>query len=172
MKNNKGVTLLELLVAISLLTLIIFAGGGIYLSGWNMFRDAQYQAQAQQNAMVPMAHIVKKAKEGTMFSGTPSGTPGIYPYFTLTIDDDGTPSDFTDDDTINYALTGTQITCAQTPPSGTATTTTVGTHISSCSFTYGGTNPVADITITATDNQGNNPITLNSSIELRYMSAS
>jgi type II secretory pathway pseudopilin PulG len=56
----RGITLIEILIAISLLTLVIFAGSAIYLSGWNMFRDAQARAQAARNATIPMMHVQKE----------------------------------------------------------------------------------------------------------------
>ncbi len=59
-KKLQAVTLIELLIAMSLVTLIIFAGSAIYLSGWNMFRDAQSRAQAARNAIIPMMHVKKQ----------------------------------------------------------------------------------------------------------------
>lgn len=57
MNNNRGVTLLELIIAISLLTLIIFAGSSIYLSGMNLSLGAQYATQAHRNAQLAMMHM-------------------------------------------------------------------------------------------------------------------
>lgn len=62
MKKNKGITLLELLIAGALLFVIIGSLGGIYVSGWNFFREAQYHTQAQQNAMVAVMHMGKQLR--------------------------------------------------------------------------------------------------------------
>lgn len=63
MRTNSGLTLLEVLIAISLLVLVIFAGSGIYLSGMNLSADAQYSAQAHRNAQVVMMHIEKTVRQ-------------------------------------------------------------------------------------------------------------
>lgn len=172
MNKNKAVTLIELLIAISLLTLILLAGTGIYLSGWNLFRNGQLIAQAQRNAVMPMMDITKNLQRGTSLIG---GTGAAIQTLSFTIDDNNTPSDLTDDDTILYtyttptppATTG-PITRHTTPPSGPPTTITIANNISACAFTYSDTNPIVTINITATDNNSGNPYILNSTAELRY----
>lgn len=63
MKNNNGVTLLELILAISMLTLILFAGSSIYLSGMNLSADARYSTQAHRNAQIVIMHIEKYVRD-------------------------------------------------------------------------------------------------------------
>lgn len=82
-KNQKldtGITLLELLIAITLLALVMFAGSGIYLSGWNMFRDAQLRAQAARNALIPMMHIMEGIRQAASECiSEPAATPdGVF----------------------------------------------------------------------------------------------
>lgn len=57
-RNNKaGVTLIELLIAMSLTVVIMSAGGGFYLSFANMTNDAITSTQAQRNAHIALMHI-------------------------------------------------------------------------------------------------------------------
>lgn len=63
MNINKGITLVELIIAISLLSLVTLTASGIYLSGWNMFRDAQYRCQSQRNAMIPIMRMVNDLQQ-------------------------------------------------------------------------------------------------------------
>ena len=62
MNKDNGITIIELIIAISLLSLAALTAGGIYLSGWNMFREAQYRSQSQRNAMVPLMHMIRNLK--------------------------------------------------------------------------------------------------------------
>lgn len=168
MTNNKAITLIELLIAISLLVLIIMAGTGIYLSGWNMFRDAQYISQAHRNALIPMMHITKQLQQGTSIISGTNTSPLIF-----NIDFSNTPANLADDHRIAYTFVSAsnQITCNRTPPSGSATPIFTANYITNCSFTYNSTIPVVRININATDNNGGNTYSLSTSTELRYTSA-
>lgn len=81
-KSSSGVTLLELLVAMSLLVLVIFAGSGIYLSGISLSVDAQSSAQAHRNAQIVLMHIEKYvvncATEFSIKDGNKTLEFGIY----------------------------------------------------------------------------------------------
>lgn len=61
--KKRGVSLIELIIAIAILTMVVFAAGGILLTGWKMFRGSKYDAQAQRNAMLPLIHIQKTINE-------------------------------------------------------------------------------------------------------------
>jgi len=94
MSKDKGVTIIELIIAISLLSLVALTASGIYLSGWNMFRDTQYRSQSQRNAVVPLMHMVRTLKRAvrvvqsganlqfTVYTGAESGNwaPAIEQY--------------------------------------------------------------------------------------------
>lgn len=166
MKNNKSFfSLIELFIATSLLALIILAGSGIYLSGWLMSRDAQFMMQAQRNAMGPMAHMEKKMREGAnSFSG---GTkPGVDVY--------GSPPDFSQPPTIErvYIYDQNQQTITYTPSSYAVPQQTfiIGRNIQSFNCTTAHSDTILNVTITATDNNGQNPYTLTSSIRATYTS--
>lgn len=170
--NNKSVTLLELLIAMSLLTLIVFAAGGIYLSGWGMFRDAQLMAQAQRNAMVPMAHMQKHLQQAASdFVNWPGffGANILFcPVYTQVPEQfNSHPSntaayiyDLDGSDRIRYIDTAEN-------------EHIIATHITACNFTVdhilqedsgASSGTVVNITITATDNTGQHSYTLNSSV--------
>lgn len=170
-KKTNGITLIELLIAISLLALILLAGSGIYLSGWQMFRQAQLIAQAQRNAMIPMAHMVKNLQQAT-YIGSYSHTTTFIKFI---MDDNNTPNIQTDDDTVWYTFDNTAHTITYQvepyPLPSVTTTTTIGTHIDSCSFTHVEEyNPLVIVSITATDNSGGNQYALTTTIESRYFS--
>lgn len=165
-KKTNGITLIELLIAISLLTLIIFAGSGIYLSGWNMFRQAQSMAQAQRNAMIPMAHMVKNIKDGAsalyLSAEAPKFTFFIY----------GNPPNFgtRPPDQIAYLHSGTNIIYEISIATGHWQFYTIGNHIQDFVLSSDHNNNILNVTITATDNNGNNPYTLTSRIRASYTS--
>lgn len=172
MRLTKGITLLELLIAISLGTLIVLASGAIYLWGWQMFRDAQYIAQAQRKAMVPMMHIVKELQQ----------MAGIFqPAFAIELPQEAPPESIF---TLIHFLTYT------TPPNFSDGPTEhhiyawdtdlhqilydgniIGNHIANCDFTENQVHGriIYTIEITATDNNDNNPYTLISNVEARYI---
>lgn len=157
-KSTIGITLLELIVASSLLTLIVLAGGGIYISGWNMFRDAQFTSQAHRNALLPMAHMVKHLQEaasefnasGTSLDFMQYGTP---PTITSRYFFDAGPNRI-----IYY-------------PDITAPGLIIGTNIQSCTFTERHSDTdgiIVVIDITATDSRGQNSYQLLSKVTARY----
>lgn len=178
LKPNKGITLIELLIAIFISTFILLATGGIWLTGWNMFRQSQFTAQSYRNAMIPMAHIVKNLQQATPWNGNLSNywngrAPGDYTDIEFRIDDGNTPSDFANDDALRYIVIGTDLWCNRTNFPGPAPTNSViGIRILNANFIYGGTNPVVGIRMNSTDNNGGNPYTLNTSVESRYMPGS
>lgn len=172
MKKNTGITLIEIIVAISLLTLILLAGGGIYISGWNMFRDAQHTAQSQRNAVLPMTHMAKNLQDAISFT-VPAPTPNILQFVVYSANP---PSPTitrryifqnnqivydpdTTDNNGNEQIIGTHIPSNQNPPP---------TATSPFAITHGGI--VVTITITAEDNrdQGLNLHTISSTVEARY----
>lgn len=166
MKKTRGITLIEIIVAISLLTLILLAGGGIYISGWNMFRDAQHTAQSQRNAVLPMTHMAKNLQDAITFT-VPAPTPNTLQF----VEYDGTARAYrfennqieydpdTTNDNGNEQIIGTHIPSDQNPPPAAT---------SPFAITHGGI--VVTITITAEDNrdQGLNLHTISSTVVARY----
>lgn len=63
MKNNRGLTLLELLVAINISTLVFFAGGGVYLSSINMSSGVIENAKTVNSLQIAIAHIKKNVSD-------------------------------------------------------------------------------------------------------------
>lgn len=55
--NNNGVTLLEILIAITLMVSVLFAGGGFYLSGINLSENLSNFCQANRHAQIALMHI-------------------------------------------------------------------------------------------------------------------
>lgn len=156
MKDNKGVTLLELLIAMSLLILVLFAGSGVYLSNASIYEDARQFSQAQRNAQIPIMHIKKYVKdcasnfrilnndgminavgstvEFMIFANANDIEPIIRRRYELT---DGMVRYY-----VNYA--------DQNSPFSI-----IGQHISNCTFSAPGDGHVLEVQITGMDNNDN-----------------
>lgn len=87
MKYNNGVTLIELLISMSLLTLIVFSGSSIYLSGMNMSVDAQYSAQANMNAQLVMMHFEKYVRVAATEFDIPNDNTLIFKTYNINFPD-------------------------------------------------------------------------------------
>lgn len=167
--NNNGITLMELIVAISLLSLVMFAGTGIYLSGWNLSRDAQAIAQAQRNATLPMIHITKNLKEAIRF-GNDAWVISYFPFQSTSVleySSYNTPFDGSTTDKGYYLYNNSLY---YSPNDSYGSDTPIGNNITQFQYTltHGtGNQLIAQITITATDNNNGNPYTLTTSIEAR-----
>lgn len=174
MKNNRSVTLIELIIAMSLLTLVILAGSGIYLSGWNIFRDAQAITQAQRNAMVPMAHIVKTMMQGAGFVQSMAVEPPEHPEYSITFETYNTPQElFTGPTLPNYFSFDPDTHQIIYSNTNMASPLIIGVHIHNCAFEpdFNHSETIVNITITARDNN-NNPgseYTTQSRVLQRYM---
>lgn len=164
-KTCNGVTLLELLIAISLLTLIIFAGSGIYLSGMNISLDAQYSTQAHRNAQMVMMHIEKfvhnAASSFTINNNNNSGDKTLQ-FKSYNIDlanpDFSSPPSML----IQYSFDADlhQITF------NSGNNSMVFNHINDCSFeTSANDGVVLKVIVKAEDNKGENVYTLTEHIE-------
>ena len=62
MKNNIAFTLLELLMAMSLLVLVVMAGTCLFLNSTKMFQQASDSAKAQRNAQIVLMHMERYIK--------------------------------------------------------------------------------------------------------------
>ena len=160
--RDKGITLIELFIGISLSILIIFAAGAIWISGWNMFRNAQFIAQTQRNAMVPMAHMAKNLQRATVF--TPVGATELR----FTVNPLGTsPTDIR-----RYIFQSNQILYDTDTVAGGEQI--IGIHIPTAQnanpFTISHGGIVVNIRITADDNldQNLNLYTTTSAVEAKY----
>ena len=58
-KKPLGLTLMELLIAITILSVVCFVGSSVFLSGSKMHTDALELMQAQTNAQLALMHIRK-----------------------------------------------------------------------------------------------------------------
>jgi prepilin-type N-terminal cleavage/methylation domain-containing protein len=147
MKNKRGVTLIELLIAISLLVVIMTLGTGIYLSGTNLSADMVNTSQAHRTAQIAFMHVQKHVRESACINALTStelhfnsfsGVSDIYssPSIESKYEYDSTSSEmrFYPDrsDTSNYEL--------------------VAAHISGCTFTEDPSGICVSVEITALDN--------------------
>lgn len=75
MKANKGVSLLEVLVATTVLTMILLAAGAFFLSSLNICADTQDYSTVQRNAQIIVMHMEKYISQSvTDFAENESST--------------------------------------------------------------------------------------------------
>lgn len=161
MKNNSGVTLLEILIAISILTLVLFAGSGIYISGMNLSLNAQRMAQAYRNAQVAMMHIEKNVRDaGSNFDILDGGSTLRFDVYT------GGPMIRRE-----YRLEGTPLNRMRFTDSSRPTEIVIFGHIANCNFDITPTDGVIlNVRIDAFDNgnRAENIYVLDTSIEAEF----
>lgn len=168
MKRHNAITLLELLIAMSLLVLVIIAGSGICVSGLRMSRDTLSRAQSLRNAMAAMMHMAKNlqqcASEYMVMAGNTTMQFRRY----------GTPPDFgalpnirsqySFDNFLNQIVYNPDVTVVGDEQ-------IIGSHIQNCTFsefhtaTHG---TIIEINLTAWDNNNQNPYNIISRVNARY----
>lgn len=162
MKINSGVTLLELLIAISLLTLVIFSASSIYLSSSNIYASASGWAKAQSNAQIPMMHIKKYSKDCAsnfkiMDNGIVSDNGNAVEFRVY-----GNVADPQPTITRRYEFTNGEIRYRWAVGVGEVV---IGKNIRNCVFRIADADGyLLGVEITAEDNNGDNPYTLTSNI--------
>lgn len=166
MKKYKGVTLIELIIAISLLSLIILSGSGIYLTGWNMLRDAQVITQAQNNAIVPMTHMVKNLRQAAKITGIGAETPYSEIEFIVITDITTDPPTTV---TRRYKFTAGEIRYFPIYVEDLSPYNVIGKHIMGCNFS-GNLDESVTIKIDAYDNNDDVNYMLKTDIEAPYTS--
>jgi type II secretory pathway pseudopilin PulG len=151
LKSNSGVTLLELLVAMSLMVLVIFAGSGVYLSGMNLSVDAQSSAQSHRNAQIVLMHIEKYvANCATGFSLLDSNKTlefGVY---------NPSAPNFASSPIIKsqYKFDDSTKTVTFTPDMSTPSVNTmIFSHVNDCVFTATGDSSVLKVSVKAENNK-------------------
>lgn len=151
-KNNSGVTLLELLIAMFLIVLIIFTGSGIYLSGMNLSAAAQASAQAYRNAQVALMHMQKYIPNcATNFSI--SADKKTVAFKTYNIDS----PNFSNGPTITVRYQFSNKTITFTPDMSAPDNTLTFSCINNCTFEpVSGDTSMLKITIKGEDSDGEN----------------
>ena len=151
MRNNSAMTLMELLIAITILAVIILSMGGIFLSGLRLSQDTQAMAQAQRNALLAMAHIKKQISQSAASDFFVTGQTLTFGVISPHQYD---PSDPATNPNIVYTFSpDPQNTLSYTV--GTGTPILIATHIAGCIFTVSPGNHnecMVTANITGTDN--------------------
>ena len=73
-KNNKGFSLIEMMVALGILSLIIIGLVTFFAGGTRAWVTGQYQLEAQRNARFSMDRMVKEIREGSSISSGSNAT--------------------------------------------------------------------------------------------------
>lgn len=102
--SKRGFTLVEVLVAISLIMLVLLAGGSIDIVGGRALALSRRRARVQDEAMLAMDHMVRNIRLANWIDPT-SGTG----FAQVMVDDDNSPANLADDTTITYNLSVNQI---------------------------------------------------------------
>lgn len=151
--NNKGVTLLELLLAISMLPMILFAVGGFYLSSLSIYESTKDYAEAHMDAQVVLMHIEKHIREaGSQFEivdGPDSGDQTIsFRIYDGSLDIPTVTSQYIFDSNEGQVI--------YIPDTSGSDRIIVGDHITDCSFSTESTDGIVlHIDVTATDSNDN-----------------
>lgn len=153
-KNNKGFTLLELLIAITLMLVVMSIGGGIYLGGANLASEMVDSSQAHRTAQLAFMHIQKNVRSAASnFSIDSSGESVIYRRYSDTTETYTSPSITT---RYEFDSSSGELRYYSAVPT---TYEVVSSHIASCNFSVDITDGVVlSVEITALDNN-NNPDT-------------
>ena len=102
-ENQKGFSLIEMMVALGILSLIIIGLVTFFSGGTRAWVTGQYQLEAQRNARLSMDRMVKEIREGkNITSGSETSITVLIPHF----DVDG---DIDYDYSVTYALNDTTI---------------------------------------------------------------
>lgn len=167
MKKSTGFTILELLIALSLLILILSFGGGIYLSGDSLARAMVNFSQAHRNAQLALMHIEKNVRNAGSEFEIELLTNGVrlrYLRYGGLTDIYTTPtiiSEYLFDSTLGQIIYTPDI---STPDNSTL----VSGHITNCSFDVVPTDGVVlEVEVTALDNNDNpeNSVTLSTQVQ-------
>jgi len=73
-KNNKGFSLIEMMVALGILSLVIIGLVTFFSGGTRAWVTGQYQLEAQRNARFSMDRMVKEIREGSSISSSSNAT--------------------------------------------------------------------------------------------------
>lgn len=107
--NRHGVTLTELLIAASLLSVIFVATTSVYISGLKMAKDATYQDTVTDGYLL-LEHIARRSTLGLKPTITDSGAGLKLQWDRSDYENDNqTPAVLTDDTFIKYLLVGGNI---------------------------------------------------------------
>lgn len=126
LRNQKGVTLVEMMIAASLAGLLA-AGTGLFLQeGQDAYQAGAGRSEVQQNARVALDRVIRELRTGTaVVSGNATSITFQY------VDEAGVTV------TVQYSLNGTNLQRNQTAPvPATAQPETVIGGVTSVAFTY------------------------------------
>jgi prepilin-type N-terminal cleavage/methylation domain-containing protein len=102
-ENQKGFSLIEMMVAMAVLGLIVLGLVTFFTGGTRSWVTGQYQLEAQRNARLTMDRMVKEIREGkNISSGSETSITVLIPHFDVNGDID---SNYT----VTYALNDTTI---------------------------------------------------------------
>ena len=102
-KNQKGFSLIEMMVALGILSLVIIGLITFFSGGTRAWVTGQYQLEAQRNARLSMDRMVKEIREGkNITSGSETSITVLVPHFDV---DGNIDSNYS----VTYALNDTTL---------------------------------------------------------------
>ena len=153
-KNQKGFTLIEMMVVVAILGVIVLGLVTFFTGGAKSWVSGQYQLTAQRNARQAMDRMVREIREGNNFAigaGNDSVTISYLSSF--------------DKDPVTYKLSGTVI-----EREVNSVSSPLINNVKTLSFTSTDSSKVHVTLEVDVDNDGNPDITLNTNVNLRNFS--
>jgi len=151
-KNRKGFSLIEMMVALGILSLIIIGLVTFFSGGTRAWVTGQYQLEAQRNARLAMDRMVKEIRGGKNII---SGSDGDTIVVSIPDFDTAAPDDYYE---VTYSLSDTTINRNGNP---------LINDVKTLNFTYPDASKVHILLEVDVDNDESPDITLNTDVDLR-----
>ncbi len=171
MKINHGVTLLEIVIALAILAIFALSVSGIYLSGWRLFRDAQYRAEAQAAAQAAMAYMVKNLQNTANIFWVENITGQQYALYAQNYTEGSPEFGQLPPNIQRYHWDGNNLIYTNYTGWASQDTAIIGKYITEFAPVTTHESTVVEINITAEDSRGENPFELFSRIHARGTAA-
>ena len=157
-ENKKGITLIELLIAVTLLGLVMAAAAAIDFTSRMALVRGTKKVDVSGRARYALEHMTRHIR----FANNVSPTSGPAATIILWIDDNNTPGDTADDNQLTYAFSGTQILFSDADNS--ITNEVIADGVTACNFNIN--NDPSSVMISITITSGTESISLETTVSL------
>ncbi len=173
--NNKGVTLIELVVAMSIALVVISTIGALYYSSITFYTQVRAYSRVQDNARIVMINLGKKIRYASGLIWEDGGRAvqiRLDPFYNSSTYPTNKPTIDTDDDVwIRYAWDGTSAITFDPDNDGPELPVLIACSIADFAVVAPSlrNNKGIEISVTVLDARSEKTITLEDSFDFRYM---